>query len=135
MATRGRPVLAAQSYAEAFDAVARGKAPKRPRNEFERMAGARTRGRRPSETCPLRVATSLASYLIQQGQTQADAVRRAREASAVPVDAANVRKYLKRLHPTVTSPYKGAACAWLPGAAGLVPPISVPLLQVVSDGD
>ena len=135
MATRGRPVLAAQSFAEAFDAVARGTAPKRPRNEFERVAGARTLGRRPSESSPTRVAALLADYLMQQGQTRAEAVRHACGSSVVPVDASNVRKYLKRLHPTILAPFKGSACAWLPGAVGMVPPAPMTLLHSVTESD
>ena len=132
MGKRGRPVLAAKSIDEALRAVELGTAPKRARNEFERVAGGKTRGRRPAANSKTRIAAELAAYFVKAyGLPQADAIRQARNTMTPAPDASNVRRYLKRMNPTVESAYKGQ----FPGFAGLMPSQQVPLLYSVSDAE
>jgi len=108
MAKRGRPPLAAKSLDEALRAVKDNTAPKRPRNDVERIAAGRRRGRPPSAGSSTHMAAQLASYHMQQeGLPQAEAVRRACAASTPAADPSNVRKYLKRMHPTVLCRHNG----------------------------
>lgn len=128
---RGRPPLAARSLEDALQAVQRGTAPKRPRNEFERIArDAPPRGRRPSPLSATSMAADLAEHYMREGLTPAEAVRRACAESTPRADPSNVRKYLKRRNPMVRSTYKrGGVYLGFP-----VPlPKDLPLLYSVED--
>lgn len=106
MATRGRPQLAAATLDEALRAVASNTAPKRPRNEFERIAGGKAKGRTRSANSKTSCAAELAAYLMKtEDIPQAAAVNRASGAFMPPVDRSNIRRYLKRMSPTVLLPY------------------------------
>ena len=113
MAKRGRPTLAAQTQDEALHAVYTGTAPKRPRNDHERAAGAKRRGRPPSPVSRTGIAAQLAEYLmVTEGLSEGAALERACHDSqppgAKPLDRSNVRKYLRRrMSPTVLSRHSG----------------------------
>ena len=128
MAKRGRPTLAVQTLEEALRAVAAGTAPKRPRNEYERLAGAKTRGRPRNSNSTTRQAAELAAWYMQrEGLTRAEAVKLARTATGA--NAANIRKYLRQQNmPMVQVAFKGRA--WF-GAA--MAPVAVPMLVGVED--
>jgi hypothetical protein len=111
----GRPPLAAQSLDEALDAVYNGRAPKRPRNEFERQAGRKPRGRKPNGHAKTQVAAELAAYLVKDdGMTICAAVKRAAETYGA--DPSNVRRYTKRrlTGPTVEVKARVKSAAWAP---------------------
>lgn len=129
---RGRPKEAAQTVDEALAALAAGTAPKRPRNEIERMVGAKRLGRKPNYAIPVYQAAMLAKYRIDEGIDKAQAVREAAQVWGMTL--ANVRTYLKKLGPkTVTVGYNGpgpGADAWARTVAQNMPPRTVPFCTV-----
>jgi hypothetical protein len=135
MAKRGRPLLQAQTLEAALQAVAECTAPRRPRNDLERIAGGRTLGRPRLANSPTRVAAQLADYLMQSGSTRAEAIFTACSASPTPVNPSNVRKCLKQMHPTVTCTCDVETPSWLQGLAGMVPSQSLPLFQGSTDAE
>lgn len=126
----GRPAIAAKSPEEALLAVKNGTAPRRARNEFERIAGARRRGRRANPSSPTRIAAELAHYLISvEKLPQHEAIRAAIASMPKRVDASNVRRYLKRLAaPTVSCVYTGKDTF-----LQAYPPQMLPLISSIED--
>lgn len=127
-AKRGRPALGARSLDAALDAAEKGQSPTRPRNEFERQAMRKTKGRKPNPISRTRQAAQCAAYLIQaESISLAEAARQAGQAFQVHAD--NVRKYARAIvkGPQVTLRQRHAA--WF----GQLPPRVRPLLQSVTD--
>lgn len=126
----GRPVVAAKSLEEAFRALENGTAPRRARNEFERIAGAKPRGRRANPSSLTRAAAELAHYLMSvEKLPQHDAIRQAIQSMPKSVDASNVRRYLKRAaEPSVRCPYTGTDIF-----LRALPPRLLPLIGSVED--
>jgi predicted Zn-dependent peptidase len=61
----GRPRKAAQSVDEALAQHYAGLSPKRPRNEFEREAMRRQKGRPTNPSSPTQIAAQYAAYLVK----------------------------------------------------------------------
>lgn len=135
---RGRPTLAAQSLDEAIARHLAGQSPKRPRNEFEREVMRRSGGRPANPAALTHVAAECAAYLVQAlGLSPTRAAERA--SSMHGVDAANVRRYARKIikGPQVVVRYRGRsggaeAMPWVALSAQLVQPRTVPL---VADAD
>jgi hypothetical protein len=93
---RGRPTLAAKSLDDALLAHYDGKSPSRPRNDFERQAMRKTKGRKQNPLSPTRQAAQYAAYLNKSDfLSLAEASRRASEIYNVNTD--NVRRYARIL--------------------------------------
>jgi hypothetical protein len=132
---RGRPPLAAQNLDEALDAVYNGRAPERPRNEFERVAGAKRRGRKPNGHTKTQAAAELAAYRVQNdGLTICEAVKQA--AKTYGADPSNVRRYTKRrlTGPMVEVKARVKGAAWAPLViVNLVPVLA--FMEEATDGN
>lgn len=126
----GRPVIAAKSLEEALLAVKNRTAPRRARNEFERIAGARRRGRHAKPSSPTRIAAELAHYLMcAENLPQHRAIRQAIDLMPAPIDTSNVRRYLKRFAaPTISCAYSGTDTF-----LRALPPRKLPLIASVED--
>jgi hypothetical protein len=120
---RGRPSLAAQSLDAALEAHYNGKSPKRPRNEFERQAMRKTKGRKVDMTSSTQKAALLAVYLINcEGLSKQKAAQQA--GAEYGVHAANVRSYARKILEGPKVLLKQRKLTWL----GILPPVTTPLL-------
>ena len=95
-AKRGRPILAAQSLDAALEAEYSGTSPLRSRNEFERAAMRKTKGRKINLASPTQQAAGFAVHLINRdGLTKQAAAQQA--ADKFHVHSANVRNYVRAI--------------------------------------
>lgn len=93
---RGRPTLAAQTLDAALAAEYNGTSPVRPRNEFERQAMRKTKGRKVDLMSPTQQAAQLAIHLIKtEGLLKQTAAQQA--GATYGVNAANVRGYVRAI--------------------------------------
>lgn len=92
----GRPRKAAQSLDEALSRHYAGLSPKRPRNEFERDAMRRQKGRTVNPQSPTQIAAQYACYLVQtDGLPLREATRVAGAAYGLKPDS--IRKPARKL--------------------------------------
>lgn len=128
MAKLGRPTLAAQTLDEALARHYRGESPKRPRNQYERQAMLKQTGRTSDAQCPTSQAAVYAAYLVKfDSKTLTAASKLA--GLAYKVDAANIRRYAKRIIDGPKSLLTQRSAQWF----GHAPPVETPLLASVED--
>lgn len=127
----GRPTKAAQSLDEALSQHYAGLSPKRPRNEFERAAMRRQKGRTADPSSQTQIAAQYAAYLVKaNGLPLREAARIAALAYKLKPDS--IRKPARVLlrGPQVTG--VGSVATW----AGLsTTEITVPMLNSVTNAN
>lgn len=132
---RGRPTLAAQSYEEAFARLQAGTLPKRPRNEYERIALWQSPGRKPQYGSPTRAAEQLARYMLDCGDALTLNAAAKTAAAIYKVNATNVRNYAskaingRRVSKTVRVPREYAQLVGSEIVTGKVPIIEKVVIE------